>query len=110
MPSDWSAIPEKQITLFYPGQSSYEWLLSKEHKRANKKTAEGDSCVSCHEGEDAEIGDKIVAGERLEPTPIKGKQGTIDLVMQIDERDPDRFLAVVTWDGDSAQVNAFRCN
>ena len=42
-PSDWSAIPSQKIMLHYPGQASYEWLVSKEHKRAGKKTAEGDS-------------------------------------------------------------------
>ncbi|NIN76272.1 MAG: hypothetical protein GTO37_00570, partial [Planctomycetales bacterium] len=25
-PKDWSQIPVKEIKLFYPGQSSYEWL------------------------------------------------------------------------------------
>lgn len=91
-PSDWSNIPETNITLFYPGQSSYEWLLGKEHKRANKKVAAGDSCVSCHEGEEQEIGGVIVSGERLEPTPVKGKQGTIDLSLQIAYDDDNAYF------------------
>ncbi len=48
---DWSKVPTKAVTLFYPGQSSYQWLRSKEHKRAFRKTEQGDSCASCHEGE-----------------------------------------------------------
>ena len=36
-PSDWSKLPDHKIELFYPGQSSYQWLRSKEHKRANKR-------------------------------------------------------------------------
>ncbi len=44
--------------------TSYEWLHSKDHKRADRKTAEGDSCISCHEGEEQEIGELIVSGGR----------------------------------------------
>ena len=49
-PADWSAIPTETVTLFYPGQSTYDWLRSSDHKRAYNKVLEGDSCASCHEG------------------------------------------------------------
>ena len=81
-PADWSGVPTKTLKLFYPGQSSYQWLRSSEHKRADKKTKKGDSCVSCHEDEETEIGKLIVSGKRLEPHPIKGKQAVIDLAVQ----------------------------
>jgi hypothetical protein len=79
---DWSDVSIKTVTLFYPGQSSYQWLRSSDHKRAYKKTAQGEACLSCHEGEEAEIGNLIAAGERLEPNPIPGKQGVKDLGVQ----------------------------
>lgn len=79
---DWSKVPTKTVKLFYPGQSSYHWLRSKKHKRADKQVIKGDSCVSCHEGEEADIGEVIVAGEKLEPHPVKGKEGAIDLAVQ----------------------------
>lgn len=82
-PADWSMIPTTMLTLFYPGQGGYDWLRSSEHKRAYAKVIAGDSCVSCHEGEEKEIGQLIVAGERLEPNPIEGKNPTVDLKMQI---------------------------
>lgn len=91
-PKDWTQIPVNEITLFYPGQSSYEWLLSKDHKRADKKVAAGDSCVSCHEGEQQDIGELIVSGERLEPTPVKGKQPTIKLAFQIAYDDENLYM------------------
>jgi hypothetical protein len=91
-PADWSSVPATAITLFYPGQSSLQWLLSKEHKRAYKKVAQGDSCISCHEGEEREIGDKLVAGGRLEPAPIKGKQGTVDLALQVAYDDDNAYF------------------
>jgi hypothetical protein len=79
---DWSTVAVKKVTLFYPGQSSYQWLRSSKHKRAYKKTAQGEACVSCHEGEEADIGNLIVTGERLEPNPIPGKEGVKDLSVQ----------------------------
>jgi hypothetical protein len=80
---DWSTVPETTVELFYPGQSSYDWLLGPEHKKGgNRAVAEGEGCVDCHEGEQADIGELIVSGERLEPAPIEGKHGTIDLAVQ----------------------------
>jgi hypothetical protein len=81
-PSDWSAIPTKTLKLFFPGQSSYQWLRSPEHKRAFRKTMQGDSCVSCHEDEEEELGQTMVSGDRLEPHPIDGKQAVIALATQ----------------------------
>ena len=95
-PADWSKVATKSFKLFYPGQGSYQWLRSSEHKRADRKTTEGDSCISCHEGEEAEIGQKIVSGERLEPHPIKGKQGIIDLAVQT-AHDNDNLYLRFQW-------------
>ena len=81
-PSDWSKVPAKTVKLFYPGQSGYDWLLSSEHKRADKKVAAGEACTKCHEGEETDLGNTLVSGERLEPTPIEGKNGSIDLSVQ----------------------------
>lgn len=81
-PQDWSKLPTKTIKLFFPGQSSFQWLRSRAHKRADRKTRQGDSCISCHEGEEEDIGKLIVSGERLEPTPIPGKNGALDLAVQ----------------------------
>ncbi len=82
-PPDWSKVPAKTVKLFYPGQSTYEWLIGPEHKKkANEKVAKGDACLSCHEGEEADIGKKIASGQRLEPAKLAGKQGVIDLKVQ----------------------------
>jgi hypothetical protein len=95
-PDDWTKIPGKGIPLFYPGQSSYEWLLSDRHEEAGEEVAEGESCVSCHEGEEAEIGEAIVSGTRLEPTPVRGKQGTIQLSVQVAYDDENAYFRF-TW-------------
>jgi hypothetical protein len=91
-PMDWSQIPTTAVKLFHPGQSSYQWLRSSAHKRANKKVIQGDSCVSCHEGEEQDIGDLIVSGKKLEPHPIKGKQGVIDLNVQAAYDDKNAYF------------------
>jgi hypothetical protein len=79
---DWSGVKAKTFTLFYPGQASYQWVRSSKHRRANKEVAKGEACVSCHEDEEADIGNLIVSGERLEPNPIPGKEGTKELRVQ----------------------------
>ncbi len=89
---DWSQIPAKTVKLFFPGQSSYQWLRSPAHKRADKKTIAGESCVSCHEDEEQEIGQLIVSGQRLEPHPIAGKQAVIDLAVQAAHDSEDLYL------------------
>lgn len=82
-PPDWSKVPAKSVKLFYPGQSTYGWLIGPEHKKkANEKTKAGESCASCHEGEEADIGKKIASGQRLEPNKLNGKQPVIDLKVQ----------------------------
>lgn len=81
---NWSKVPAAKLTLFYPGQSSYEWLRSDAHKNAAKEVKRGDACTSCHDEEDAEkdLGEKLVKGGRLEPAPVKGKEGYKDLKVQ----------------------------
>lgn len=80
---NWSKIPAQTIPLFYPGQSSYEWLLSKAHEGA-AKVKRGDACVSCHDEKDAEkeLGKKLVAANPLEPMPVQGKDGYKELKVQ----------------------------
>jgi len=80
---NWKKIPAVKVGLFYPGQSSYEWLVSKEHDGASK-VKRGDSCVSCHDEDDAEkeLGASLVKAGPLEPMPVKGKDGYKDLKVQ----------------------------
>ena len=82
---DWSRIPVVNVPLFYPGQSSYEWLLSDAHKGAAKEVARGDACASCHDEPDFEkdLGDKLVKANRLEPNPVAGKNGWVELGVQV---------------------------
>ncbi len=91
---NWSKIPATHVPLFYPGQSSYEWLRSDAHKNAAKEVKRGDSCVSCHDEEDAEkdMGEKLVKAGPLEPMPIAGKEGYKDLKVQAAYDDKNAYL------------------
>jgi hypothetical protein len=45
-------------------------------------TKGGDACTTCHAAELETIGNKIVAGGKIEPTPIPGKRGTVGATIQ----------------------------
>ncbi len=92
---DWSAVPSTDLTLFYPGQASFEWVQNgKSHGGARPLTKGGDSCSTCHAAELETIGNKIVAGGELEPTPIPGKRGTIDATVQAAHDDNNLYVKI----------------
>ncbi len=95
-PADWSSIPTKTVKLFYPGQSSYQWLRSPDHKKGDRQTRRGKSCFSCHEDDEEDMANLIVSGERLEPHPIAGKQAVIDLAVQA-AHDSDNLYLRFQW-------------
>lgn len=72
---DWDSIPEAKPRLFYPGQSSYQWLRSDEHKKATNETRSGEACLQCHKNEQKSLGGILVVENRLEPDPIEDKEG-----------------------------------
>ncbi len=78
---DWTNITATSVTLFYPGQSTYDWLVSPAHPGA-KLVEQGQACLTCHKGSEKDRGGKIVKGGSLEPTPIPGKNGFIDVAVQ----------------------------
>ena len=45
---DWPKIPTKSITLFYPGLSTYDWLVSPGHAGA-KLVEQGQACLRSEE-------------------------------------------------------------
>jgi len=79
---DWSKVPASTVTLFYPGQSSYEWVRGGTHPGAAVVTT-NQACIMCHAGKEKAMGDKLVKGGSLEPTPVKGKNGSVDLRVQV---------------------------
>jgi hypothetical protein len=78
---DWSQVPTKSLILFYPGESTYDWLVSPAHPGA-QQVGQGQACRSCHEGSEKDRGNRIVKGGPIEATPIAGKNGAIDVAVQ----------------------------
>jgi hypothetical protein len=54
--------------------------------------AYGAPCVSCHKGQEAKLGEKIVKGGALEPTPPTGKNGSLPLSVQVAYDDQNAYF------------------
>ena len=79
---EWNGVPTKTVTLFYPAQSTYQWIRSLAHPGAPVVTG-GGACLTCHNGAEEKLGNKLVTANPLEPTPVAGKNGVIQLNLQI---------------------------
>lgn len=95
---DWNAVDEKSMTLFYPGQASFEWVqYGKNHGGARPVVKAGDRCATCHAKELKDMGAKIVSGEKAEETPIPGKRGHIDMTLQA-THDQENLYIRMQWE------------
>jgi nitrate/TMAO reductase-like tetraheme cytochrome c subunit len=93
---DWSNVPARKVVIFYTGQGSMEWALrGKDHGGARPFKA-GDRCFDCHDQEAADMGDKIVNGEKLEPNVIPNKRGSIPVSVQA-AHDGENLFMRFTW-------------
>ena len=90
---DWSKIPTVTVPLIYPGQASYQWVRSEAHQGA-ALVRNGEACTTCHSDANVvrKLGDKIAKGGALEPTPVTGKNGSIDLAVQAAYDDRNAYL------------------
>ena len=79
---DWGKVPAKAITVFYPGASPLEWITKGTEHGGARALRKGESCASCHHDEAADMGKKMVSGQKIEPKPIKGKAGSIPVNVQ----------------------------
>lgn len=80
---DWSKVPESKTVLFYPGQSSFEWIQTgTDHGGARSFTKKGEKCSGCHVEETADMGQKMVSGKKIEPVVIAGKRASIPLAVK----------------------------
>ena len=93
---DWSSIPVQDIELFYPGQSSWEWLTSAAHRAGAQATLEGRSCMECHADEEADMGQNAMSGP-LEPAPLNPeKPASITLSFQA-AYDAENLYIQASW-------------
>ena len=81
-PPDWSKVPAKTITVFYPGVSPIEWIMKGTEHGGARAIRKGETCASCHNDEAADMGKKMVSGQKIEPNPPKGKAASIPVSVQ----------------------------
>jgi len=101
---DWPAIEAREVVLFYPGQTSMEWMLKGSDHGGKRAFVKGDRCFECHEDEEVDIGDLIVTGEKAEKTPIPDKRGSIAVQIKA-AYDADNLYMQFQWpDADHVPV------
>jgi len=101
---DWSAIEAHEVVLFFPGQTSMEWVLKGSDHGGKRAFVSGDRCFECHEEEEIDIGDIIVIGEKAEEMPIPDKRGSIAVQIKA-AYDADNLYMQFQWpDGEHAPV------
>jgi hypothetical protein len=94
---DWTGVDARTIPMFQPGQGSWEWLLiPANHAAGARRMREGRTCLSCHEGEEHTIGERIGSGQVLEPDPMPGMPGTFDLELKV-TRDDSHLHLRLAW-------------
>ena len=88
---NWASVPTKSVTLFYPAQSTFQWLRGTEHPGASVVNT-GGACLTCHNGSEQKLGDKLVKANKLEPTPVAGKNGALELKLQVAYDDQNAYF------------------
>lgn len=89
---DWSGVPAKDVVLFYPGQSSWEWVLTQSDHSGAPKFRDGKNCHQCHDGEEKTMGDLLVSGKKNEPNPIAGKPGSVTAQVKVAHDDTNMYV------------------
>lgn len=96
---NWSGVPSKDVALFYPGQSSWEWVMTQtDHSGADKFRA-GKNCAACHIGDEKNMGALLVNGKMNEPAPIPGKPGSISAKVQFAHDDQNLYVHIQFAEG-----------
>jgi cytochrome c-type protein NapC len=91
---EWNTIKPFDVVLFYPGQASWEWILT-DHS-GQKSVRKGSPCLECHETEETDMGKKMVTGKKLEPTPIAGKPPSVPMEIKF-ATDGSKLYAHLEW-------------
>lgn len=102
----WDGVPKTEIVLFYPGQTTQEWMTSAAHKAGATGVNEGKNCIACHEGEEADLGKNVLAKKALEPNAIAGKPASVKLTVQA-AYDKEYFYLKASWPTNLKEAGAF---
>lgn len=101
---EWDQVTGKEVVLFYAGQASWEWALTKSDHSGAKKFRGGKNCRECHAGEEADIGKLIASGDKLEPAPVDTRRGAIPTNVKV-AHDGERLYIRLEWAASSITPN-----
>ena len=90
-----AAASKQRVTLFYPGQSHTEWLIS-EHP-GSQPLRQGSNCQQCHRGDEQEMGAALASATGFEPA-------FREMDVSFAARD-DYLLTTLSWKGAADDVN-----
>lgn len=94
---DWGAVPGHDITLIFPGQTSWEWILTPSDHDGAKKFRGGKACRECHEGEEKDVGEATTSGKNPKAEPVD-KPPTLTLNVKA-AHDAERVYLRFEWSG-----------
>lgn len=107
--ADWSKAGHRDVTLFYPGVASWEFLNGDDHRLGGREIKKGKKdCRHCHMSKDGELDLKaaeIAAGSMrmkrshnpFEPEPVAGKKGLMKASVRA-AYDSDSLYVRVEWE------------
>jgi Ethylbenzene dehydrogenase len=84
----------KDIALFYPGQSSWEWATTIGQHPGAEKFRAGKNCAACHIGDEKTMGALLVSGKQNEPSPIAGKPGSVNAKVAFGHDDQNMYVHI----------------
>lgn len=105
---NWSSVRKREVTMFYPGVASWEFLISPDHSLGGRNIKKGKkNCVKCHVSESGEydiMTDGIAAGtykmkksqKPFEPNPMENKAGFFSSEVQAGY-DSEYLYVKVSW-------------
>ena len=106
---NWASVPGKEVVLFYPGQSSWEWALTPADMSGGEDFRKGKDCATCHIGEEKDMGPQIVTGQprvfktgekpSIEPNPIAGKPGAVTATVKLANDGTDLYVHIEFAEG-----------
>jgi cytochrome c-type protein NapC len=103
---DWAKVPEKNITLFYPAQISWDRLFTPGRHSGQRRYPEK-TCVGCHgDIDEGPLGDSLVDGEKdKEPAPIPGKPPFVKAKVKTAHENDTLFVRLEFDPGKQPNVN-----
>lgn len=96
---NWDTVPAKDVSLLYPGQSSWEWVLTETDHPGAAKFRGGKNCAACHIGDEKDMGALMASGKKNEPAPIANKPGHINAKVQFAHDAQNLYVRLVFAEG-----------